>query len=140
VAVVAAALGVAVIGPAAADEVPGPGEESGIFAEGDYRFKQTLKIKLGLCQGAIHSGLRFFRTGDRTFASFRPTAGCRSSAIQFWYLNPDNSLHWSPEGTSTGRDTAVTDLLGRPELMRVVVTVEDSTGKRGRFWANLPGI
>jgi hypothetical protein len=132
--VVAAA---AVLGPGSpAEAADGPPAHVGPLLEVDIKADKVVKVKMGLCQGEVS----YSEGWMETTAYFVPKAGCKTSAIQFWYMKSDKSLDWSGERISSYRDTAWSNVwfVVPDQVLRVVVTVEDTTGAKGRVWANTP--
>jgi hypothetical protein len=128
-------VGLAVVGPSsAALAADGPPGQVGALLEVDIKPNSVVKVKMGICQGEISLVVWL-----EVVAYFVPKSGCRSTAIQYWYKKRDNSLDWSPEDKGTYRDVIGTRWFVHPDdVLRVVVTVEDTTGVRGRVWANTP--
>ncbi len=132
--------GVAVLAPgspAQADHTPEPGPVVGPLYEVALKPYKAVKVKAGLCQGSIYLG-GFLQTA----AYFTPAAGCRSTAIQFWWLKNDNSAHWSYEAKGKNSEGIWTSewTVAPDKVLRVVVTVVDSAGTTSRIWANTPAL
>jgi hypothetical protein len=131
---------VATATPAYAHHGPPPATIVGAFGQAQVPLGLTngRNITLGVCRGRVAHGYRTGLLPTRTTSIFSPSGGCRASAIQILFQPAGDVAHWSAEGTSEFNDVASARARGRHRIVRTVVTVTDSNGLQGRFFADAP--